>query len=108
MISNKIKQRVKSIIRASSLLGLLHWTRIPAFQIEGNDYQFLTGYTVEECQAECEAVSDNCFAIEFNKGEDTCVLKSISPLNGQLFPFPGCDIYMYCEMRTTNGECLVL
>ena len=107
MISNAIKQQVKSVSRVSSLSGLLHWTRIPAFCIEGNDYRAMIGYTVEECQAECEAVSDDCFAIEFNEGQRRCVLKSISPLNGQLFPLSGCDIYMYCEMRTTNGECLV-
>ena len=108
MISNDIKQQVKSVSRVSSLSGLLHWTRIPDFQIDDYIYQSMTGYSVEECQAECEAVSDNCFAIEFYREENTCVLKPISPLNDRLEPSSGWDIYMYCEMRTTNGECLGL
>ena len=71
-------------------------------------YQSTSDYSVEECQAECEAVSDNCFAIVFCEQGSKCILKSISPLNGLLEPNSGCDIYMYCEMRTTNDECLVL
>ena len=86
--------------------GFLHWTRILQYSVPMHDIQILPGITVEECQDDCQAISDQCVSVDYSH-DGTCFLNSASPLD-ELAYTPNVDVFTYCEMRTTNGEVSVI
>ena len=84
--------------------GLPHWSRIPDHSVPLHDIQVRSGLTLEQCQEECLAISNQCLSVDYSHdGSCTCYLNDASPL-AELIVDHNLDVYMYCEMRTTNGE----
>ena len=87
------------------IAGVLHWTHIPGRIISGYTLgSSLPGLSVEDCLKECEARIDECGSAEYDIPSDTCWLNTLSPFQYLPTPSSTYDLYMHCEMRTSNGE----
>ena len=84
--------------------GILHWTLIPDHVIYGHNYT--AGQPVlsrKECMQECENLIPVCLEAKYKK-DGVCFIGTISPWLVPISYNVEFDMYLYCEMRITNGN----